>query len=259
MSRPVVALLTDFGVRDHYAGTMKGVVIGACPDVTLVDITHDVAPQDVLGGALELVAAYRHFPPGTVFLVVIDPGVGSGRRALAAQAGGYRFVAPDNGVLSPVLDEQRDHRIVALSEVPGSSRTFEGRDRLGPAAGRLAAGATLASLGPPAGEIQRLRLPEARVGPDGVEGEVIRVDHFGNLMTNIARALVEPLWPATVVVDVAGCRIHGMAGTYADAPPGTLCALVDSTDRLEIAVASGSAAARLKIGRGAVVRVRRGA
>src|SRR5688572_13753421 len=105
MSRPVIALLTDFGLRDHYAGTMKGVVLGICPDATLVDITHDVPPHDVLAGALELSAAYRYFPQGTVFLVVVDPGVGSARRGIAAEAGDHRFVAPDNGVLSLVFDE----------------------------------------------------------------------------------------------------------------------------------------------------------
>src|SRR5947209_17181277 len=105
MPRPVIALLTDFGARDHYAGTMKGVVLGLCPDVTLVDITHDVPPHDVLAGALELAASYKYFPPGTIFLVVVDPGVGSTRRGLAAEAADYKFVAPDNGVLTAVFGE----------------------------------------------------------------------------------------------------------------------------------------------------------
>src|SRR5215510_7046487 len=105
MARPVIALLNDFGTRDHYAGTMKGVALGICPDATLVDITHDIAPHDVLGASLELAAAYRYFPSGTVFLVVVDPGVGSVRRGLAAEAGDYRFVAPDYGVLTSVFEE----------------------------------------------------------------------------------------------------------------------------------------------------------
>ena len=107
MARPVIALLTDFGTRDHYAGTMKGVALGICPDVTLVDISHEIEAHDVLGGALELAAAYRYFPAGTIFLVVVDPGVGSTRRGIAAETGDYRFVAPDNGVLTAVLDEHR--------------------------------------------------------------------------------------------------------------------------------------------------------
>src|SRR5207237_3533633 len=133
MSRPVIALLTDFGTRDHYAGTMKGVALGICPDATLVDISHELAPHDVLGGALELAASYRYFPPATMFLVVVDPGVGSMRRAIAVDAGDYKCVAPDNGVLSVALDEHPARRVVELTERkyarPTVSRTFEGRDR----------------------------------------------------------------------------------------------------------------------------------
>ena len=116
MSRPVIALLTDFGNRDHYAGTMKGVVLGICPETTLVDISHEVPAGDVLAAALELAAAYRYFPAGSIFLVVVDPGVGSSRRGLAAEAGDYSFVAPDNGVLSIVFDENAPTRVVELSE-----------------------------------------------------------------------------------------------------------------------------------------------
>src|SRR5438105_7196982 len=164
MSRAVIALLTDFGTRDHYAGTMKGVALGICPDVTLVDITHDVPPHDVLAGALELAASYKYFPPGTIFLVVVDPGVGSTRRGLAAEAGDYKFVAPDNGVLTAVFGEHPPKRVVELTERkyarPTVSRTFEGRDRFAPAAAWLAKGIDLAALGRSAGAIQRLDVPK---------------------------------------------------------------------------------------------------
>src|SRR5262245_46996373 len=144
MAKPVIALLSDFGTRDHYAGTMKGVAIGICPDVTFVDISHEVPPHDVMAGTLELAAAYRYFPAGTIFRVVADPGVGSTRRGIAADAGDYKFVAPDNGVLTAVLEEQPPKRIVELSERryarPTVSRTFEGRDRFAPAAAWLAKG-----------------------------------------------------------------------------------------------------------------------
>src|SRR5258708_23344836 len=160
MARPVIALLTDFGTRDHYAGTMKGVALGICPDATLVDISHDIAAHDVLGAALELAAAYRYFPAGTVFLVVVDPGVGSTRRGLAAEAGEFRFVAPDNGVLTAVFDDHPPRKVVELSERryarPTVSRTFEGRDRFAPAAAWLAKGIELAALGRTAGDIHRL-------------------------------------------------------------------------------------------------------
>src|SRR5687768_15028368 len=140
--RPVIALLSDFGTRDHYAGTMKGVILNICPDVTLVDITHDVPAHDVLDGALQLAAAARYFPAGTIFLAVVDPGVGGARRGIAAEAGDYRFVAPDYGVLTAVLREFTPKKIVELTERryarPTVSRTFEGRDRFAPAAGWLA-------------------------------------------------------------------------------------------------------------------------
>src|SRR5256886_14835179 len=138
MARPVIALLTAFGSKDHYAGTMKGGALGICPDATLVDISHDLPPHDVLGAALELAAAYKYFPAGTIFLVVVDPGVGSARRGIAAEAGEFKFVAPDNGVLSVALDEHPPKRIVELTERKYArasvSRTFEGRDRFAPAA-----------------------------------------------------------------------------------------------------------------------------
>src|SRR3989449_5163655 len=193
MARPVIALLSDFGTRDHYAGTMKGVALGICPDATLVDISHDLPPQDVLAGALELAAAYKYFPAGTIFLAVVDPGVGSTRRGIAAEAGDYKFVAPDNGVLTAVLEEHPPRRAVELSERryarPTVSRTFEGRDRFAPAAAWLAKGVDLGALGRSAGSLHRLEVPKPTVeaGSGTVLGEVLRVDRFGNLITNIDR------------------------------------------------------------------------
>src|SRR5438270_4599671 len=180
MSRPVIALLTDFGARDHYAGTMKAVALGICPDATLVDISHEVPPHDVLAGALELAASYKFFPPGTIFLVVVDPGVGSSRRGIAADAGDYKFVAPDNGVLTAVLDEHAPKKVVELSERryarPTVSRTFEGRDRFAPAAAWLAKGIELTALGRPAGSIHRLDIPQPDVTDERIAGQVLRVD-----------------------------------------------------------------------------------
>src|SRR5881409_773879 len=197
MARPVIALLTDFGTRDHYAGTMKGVALGICPDATLVDISHDLPAHDVLCAALELAAAYKYFPAGTIFLVVVDPGVGSARRGIAAEAGDYKFVAPDNGVLTAVLDEHPPKRVVELTERkyarPTVSRTFEGRDRFAPAAAWLAKGAELSAFGRPAGAIHRVEIPQPASGPDRLTGEVLRVDRFGNLITNIDRKTFDRL------------------------------------------------------------------
>src|SRR6266436_3528845 len=195
MPRPVIALLTDFGTRDHYAGTMKGVVLGICPDATLVDISHGIDAHDVLAGALELAAAYRYFPAGTIFLVVVDPSVGSARRGIAADTGDHLFVAPDNGVLSVVLEQAKPKRVVELTDRryarPTISRTFEGRDRFAPAAAWLAKGVNLTALGRPAGSPVRLHVPTPRITGEAIEGEVLRVDRFGNLITNIDDASLD--------------------------------------------------------------------
>jgi S-adenosylmethionine hydrolase len=265
MSRPVIALLTDFGMRDHYAGTMKGVALGICPEATLVDIAHDLPPHDVLAGALELAAAYRYFPAHTVFLVVVDPGVGSARRGIAAEAGDYRFVAPDNGVLSVTFDETPLKRAVELSERryarPTVSRTFEGRDRFAPAAAWLAKGLELSALGRPAGAIHRLDVPQPRATDDGVSGEVMRVDRFGNLITNIDRKTFDRMASssARLTIRIGGRQVSRVVSTYADAPPGELCALFGSSDHLEIAASGASAAAALASGPGTPVHVSRGA
>ena len=262
MSRPVVALLTDFGTKDHYVGTMKGVVLGVCPDAALVDIGHEIPPHDVLAGALELAASFRYFPSGTVFLVVVDPGVGSSRHAIAAEAGDYRFVAPDNGVLTAVFRELRPKRVVELTERKYAratvSKTFEGRDRFAPAAGWLAKGVNLSSLGRTISNAYLIDLPTVTVDATGVTGEVLRVDRFGNLITNIDRATFDRLMrEGGVSVRVADHDIPRVINTYAEAPEGTVCALFGSTDHLEVAVNGGSAAEKLRLGRGARVSVTR--
>jgi S-adenosyl-L-methionine hydrolase (adenosine-forming) len=261
VARPVIALLTDFGTRDHYAGTMKGVAIGICPDATLVDITHELPPHDVLAGALELAASYKYFPAGTVFLVVVDPGVGSTRRGIAVEAGDYRFVAPDNGVLSVVLGEQPPKRIVELTERKYArasvSRTFEGRDRFAPAAAWLAKGIDLAGLGRTAGSIQGLDVPEPRLDDRGIAGEVLRVDRFGNLITNIDRTAFDRFATEPFELTAGPHVISKMVSTYADVDRGQICALFGSSDHLEIAANGESAADRLALGRGAAVHISR--
>src|SRR5687767_8701973 len=262
MARPVIALLTDFGTRDHYAGTMKGVALGICPDAAFVDITHDIAPHDVLGGALELSASYKYFPPGTIFLVVVDPGVGSARRPLAAEAGGYRFVAPDNGVLTLAFKDAPAKRVVELTERryarPTVSRTFEGRDRFAPAAAWLAKGINLSALGRSAGTIQELVIPLPDIADDMLSGEVLRVDRFGNLVTNIDRKLFEKFAHKDGIEIAAAAHLIGrVVATYADAASGEVCALFGSTDHLEIAVNAGSASDHLSLGRGAPVTIRK--
>lgn len=263
MARPTVAFLSDFGTRDHYAGTLKAVVLGVCPDATLVDIGHEIPPHDVLAGALELAASYRYFPTGTVFLVVVDPGVGSSRRGIAADTGEYKFVAPDNGVLSAVFAEAPPKKVVELTERkyarPTVSRTFEGRDRFAPAAGWLAKGINLLALGRPVADFVLLDLPRPVVSAGELAGEVVRVDRFGNLITNIDRRTFDQFASSgPVAITVCAREVSRLVATYAEAPAGEVCALFGGTDHLEVAVNAGSAAATLGLGRGARVAVRRG-
>ena len=260
--RPVIAVLSDFGTRDHYAGTMKGVMLGICPDATLVDITHEVPPHDVVDGALQLAAACRYFPSGTIFLAVVDPGVGGARRGIAVEAGDYRFVAPDNGVLTLVLRDLPPKRVVELTERryarPTVSRTFEGRDRFAPAAAWLAKGIQLTALGRPVADYQRLDITLPEATDDGLRGVVVRVDRFGNAVTNIDRRTFEGVARGKPVeVSVGGDRIRQIVATYAELPAGGVGALFGSTDHLELAANGASAAERLSIARGAVVEVRR--
>jgi len=260
--RPVIALLSDFGARDHYAGTMKGVILGICPDVALVDLTHEIAPHDVLEGALQLGASYRYFPAGTIFLAVVDPGVGSARRGIAVETADYRFVAPDNGVLTVVFREAPPRRVVELSERryarPTVTRTFEGRDRFAPAAAWLAKGTQLAALGRPVSDYQRLDIPIAEVRDETLIGIVLLVDRFGNLVTNIDRRTFEAFTRhGPIRILAGGTAVERLVSTYAEIGPGEVCALFGSSDHLELAANSVSAAGALGLGRDAAVEIRR--
>ncbi len=248
-------------MRDHYVGAMRGVALGICPDATLADITHEIAPQDILGGALELAAAYKYFPHGTVFLCVVDPGVGSVRRGLAAEAASYRFVAPDNGLLTMVFKEAEPKQVVELTNRQYArstiSRTFEGRDRFAPAAAWLAKGIELCALGTPLTTWKMLDVPQPRVIGGQLSGIVLRVDRFGNLVTNIDRRSFEAFAAGGAIeIEVAGHPIRSVVETYAEGENGSACALFGSSDHLEIAIAGGSAAERLGLKRGAPVLVR---
>ncbi len=262
MARPIIALRTDFGTRDPYVGAMKGVVLSICPDATLVDLTHDIPPHDVRAGARALGACYSFYPPGTIFMAVVDPGVGSRRRAVAADTGDYRLVGPDNGVLGAVFDRQPPKKIVELTERryqrPTVSRTFEGRDRFAPAAAWLAKGTALAALGRLVHGFERLTWPAPVVGADGIDGEVDAVDRFGNLISNIGRPALELLMrDGPIDVRLGDHQIARLVATYAEAAPGEACALVGSTDHLEIAVSGASAFGHFGAGTGTRVTVRR--
>ncbi len=263
MPRPIIALLTDFGSRDHYSGVMKGVVLGICPDVTLVDVSHDLPPHDIAFAAQELAATYRCFPAGTIFLVVVDPGVGTARRGLAAEAGERKFIAPDNGVLTAVFRESAPKRVVELSERryarPTVSRTFEGRDRFAPAAAFIAKGIHLEAFGRPVTDYQLLDLPVAEMKDAVLCGCVVRVDRFGNIVTNLDRRSCEKLAGGSggLQLSVGGNAIGRLVSTYADLAPGEIGALFGGTDHLECSAAAASAADQLGASVGDPVELRR--
>jgi S-adenosylmethionine hydrolase len=263
---PVIALLTDFGTQDHYVGAMKGAILTVCPEATLVDITHELPRHDVAAAAFSLSAAHRSFPPGTVFLAVVDPGVGSQRRAVAVEAGGYRFVGPDNGIFTLILAEYpgaevreiRNARLLAR-EV---SATFHARDVFAPAAAHLARGGTLGDLGPAVRDPVVSPLPGIRrLGRSEWEAAVVDVDGFGNLTTNLSRDDLAGILgtlgddPTRIVVIVEGAVLP-LVRTYADVAEGEPCALMGSSGRLEIAVHRDSAARLLGVPKGAPVRLR---
>ena len=262
----VVALLTDFGQEGHHAGVVRAVVLRANPSARPVDLCHGIPAGDIALGAWTLRWSWRWFPPGTVHCAVVDPGVGTPRRAIAAAAGGQFFVGPDNGLLSYALADAGRPIVVALplpaaGSGGGPSATFHGRDVFAPAAARLSLGAPLESLGGRIADWVRLGEPIARrCAPGEFEGEVVAVDRWGNLVTSLTAGLLgrESIGAGTRVR--LGRRvIRGISHTYASAPLGGAVALINSSGHLEIAVNGGRAADLPGAGRGAIVRVLAGA
>jgi len=275
----IVTLTTDFGLADGYVGAMKGVILNIAPDATLVDISHEIMPQDVRGGAFVLKSASPYFPPGAIHVAVVDPGVGSKRRALAVQTERAIFIGPDNGVLSWALERETVQAIIHvdrpdywLGEV---SHTFHGRDIFAPVAAHLARGVPIHHVGTPVGDMLSLPLPHPSYDGSGtLHSEVIYIDRFGNLITGIEldpTAVCGDSVSCRVVnlpadapdlcltsqarVEIAGRLIHTIVRSYADVASGNLLALVDSSGHLEIAVRNGNAATALKAHVGAPVRV----
>jgi S-adenosylmethionine hydrolase len=263
MAKPVIAMLSDFGSRDHYAGVMKGVILSILADVTLVDVSHDLPAHDVPFAAQELAATYRYFPAGTIFLVVVDPGVGTHRRGLAVEAGDWKFVAPDNGVLTCVFEETEPKRAVELTERryarPTVSRTFEGRDRFAPAAAWLAKGIHLPAFGRQVTDYELLDLPKPVLEDGVLRGVVVRVDVFGNIVTNLDRRSCERLTetPGGVQLKVRDVPIQRIVTTFADLSSGEIGALFGGTDHLECAALEASAAEQLGVVVGDPVELRR--
>jgi S-adenosylmethionine hydrolase len=261
----MITLLTDFGDRDGFVGVMKGVILGICPEAALVDLSHQLEPGDIRGGALILRAAVPYFPAGTVHLAVVDPGVGGERRALVIRAGDQWLVGPDNGLLWPAAawlaeragEPRPEARLLAnpAYRLPELSHTFHGRDLFAPAAAHLARGVAWESLGPPVAEPERWQVPRARRTPAAVEGELLALDRFGNAITNVAPTDVAALGERWLL-EAGSARVPGPACHYAAVADGEPVVVLDSLGFYELAVNRGSAAERYSLRRGDRVVVR---
>jgi S-adenosylmethionine hydrolase len=257
---PVITLTTDFGNKDGFVGTMKGVIWGICPEARIADISHEVAPQNVTEGAITLWRAAPFFPAGTVHIAVVDPGVGTERRALAARIGAQYFVGPDNGLCTPLVEgaqrEGLESTFVALDKpqywLPQVSRTFHGRDIFAPAGAHLALGVPLEELGSLITDLMLQPLAKPEKMASGYRAQIAVVDAFGNLTTNLP-------WPEVagrkLLISIKDRVIHSLSTSYGHHQPGELIALVDSENFIEIAVVNGSAAQTLDARAGDPVEV----
>jgi S-adenosyl-L-methionine hydrolase (adenosine-forming) len=241
-----IALITDFGCTDWFAAAMKGAILSVNPKAAIIDITHQVPAGDVRAAAFCLLAAHDAFPKGTVFVAVVDPGVGSGRRAIAARAGGYFFIGPDNGVLSLAVDKYKapEIRVLENKRLFGKivSSTFHGRDIFAPVAGQVSKGVSFAKVGPRTNKIVRITLPEPRIAGSRIVGNIVYIDHFGNAITNIPSSAA----PTAARVAVKH-KTFPLCTCYADVDKGKPLAVGGSCGFVEISVNQGNAARELKL------------
>jgi len=259
MANRLITFTTDFGLSDHFVGVMKGVVAGIAPAARVIDISHDVAPYNVTEAAFVIAEAWPYFPKRTIHVVVVDPGVGSARRPILAEAGGHFFVAPDNGVLSMVFDVA-PHKVRVISNPKlmrrDVSRTFHGRDVFAPAAAHLAKAAQPAAFGKLIHDYVRAGITRpARLGPASWRGTILKVDRFGNLITNFADSEFAGIATRPFEMRAGAQRIHRLALAYADTPVGDLFVIVGSSGYLEIAANQTSAASLLGCSAGAPVEL----
>jgi S-adenosyl-L-methionine hydrolase (adenosine-forming) len=257
----ILTLTTDFGGDGPYVASIKGVVLGLAPGTQIVDVSHAIAPQEIAEGSFVLAEIVDSFPEGTVHLAVVDPGVGTERRLIAVEARGQWFVVPDNGLIGGVLRGKGPSGAweIRNPELRRSvvSPTFHGRDILAPAAAHLLRGRDPSELGPPVTDLVLPSAPEPIEDEDGLTGEVVFLDSFGNLITNIPRDRIGSVPSSAWTVEILGRTIDGLVRTYGERPPGTVVALIGSSDRVEVAVVNGDAARNLRARPGTPVQLRR--
>jgi S-adenosylmethionine hydrolase len=255
-----ITLTTDFGSRDWFVGTMKGVILRFAPRTTIIDLTHEVTPGDIRAGAFALGASYAFFPQHTIHLAVVDPGVGTKRRAIAVETSSYIFVGPDNGLLSWALAKEKIKAIYSLEnpayQLPQVSATFHGRDVFAPVVAHLSRDLPLRRFGPPLQDYVRLEWPEPSQTRQGIQGEVLYIDRFGNAVTNISRGTLSTISYSPEIF-IGRKRVGTVAAAYQSVPSGSSVVVVGSTGFLEIAVNGGSAAKHFRLRIGARVDVRK--
>lgn len=259
MRRPIITLTTDFGLSDHYAGVMKGVISGIAPQASIVDLSHDVRPYEITQGAYVIAQSYRYFPKGTIHVAVVDPGVGSLRRAILMEAAGQRFVGPDNGVFSMVFSREK-HKVREITAsryfLQPLSRTFHGRDLFAPCAAHLAAGVPPSRFGKLIHDYVRpVSEKPVQTSRRVWTGAVLHVDRFGNLVTSFSPPEFPDLTARPFELAVGMVKIRRLALTFAECEPGEVFAIAGSSGYLEIAVNQGSAARILGCGPGAPVEL----
>jgi S-adenosylmethionine hydrolase len=261
LSRPIITLTTDYGSSDHFTAVMKGVILSINPEVEVVDLTHGVLPHDILDGALAIGQTYKYFPPKTVHVVVVDPGVGTERRPVLVAGDQHYFVGPDNGVLSSVYDQSESlHVWNIISEHyfrQPVSKTFHGRDIFAPVAAWLTKSWQPSSFGEPITDFTRFAIPRAKGAGNKIQGTVLRADHFGNLITNVTAEDLPGILASSgkLTVSVGTGQVTKMVETFAQGAAGEPVALMGSSGYLEICVNKGSAARTLGAKRGSEVSV----
>jgi S-adenosylmethionine hydrolase len=263
VDHPIIALLTDFGSDDFFVPSLKGVIASIHPEARVIDITHSVPSFDILAGGFVLYACYRYFPSQTVFVAVVDPGVGSSRKILLAESKKYRFIAPDNGILSPVLDEEKDFRLREINNdkyfLGSEGVTFEARDKMVPAAAWLSLGMSADELGPEIERFERMRIDKPRLSGHGIRGAILYVDKFGNLITNIPCSSLDPFNLGKRIerlrLEAGDVKIYWKQ-SYSQAKKGEIFFLCGSLGLIEIAVREGSAFEKLRASPGQSIELK---
>lgn len=261
MKNSIITLITDFGLEDEYVGLMKGVILGINPNAEIIDISHFISPQDIKWASYFLYYSYKYFPKGTIHVVVVDPGVGSGRRIICVKADGHIFLCPDNGVITKVIENITPEGISIVNNekyfLKNVSDTFHGRDIFAPVAAYLSIGRAYTSVGSKIEDIKRIGLPDINQISDSIKGEVIHIDRFGNIVTNIEKSRIDEFKKQNrdIIIKIADKKIEGISKSYQEVEKGELLSIIGSRGLLEIAVNNGNAADILDINKGKEVKM----